>query len=135
MTTHLPVPVSEFLQRWAAAETAGDPGAVAACLAEDFRAVGPLGFELSRADWVARHAEGALTYRRFTVDGARARPIGDAVVVLSHQHAEGTYRGAPVPSELRTTLVIGADADGPRLRHVHMSFVAGTPGAPALPGR
>jgi ketosteroid isomerase-like protein len=133
MTTHLPV--SEFLQRWAAAETAGDPAAVAACLTEDFRAVGPLGFELSREDWVARHAEGALAYRRFTIDDARARPIGDAVVVLAHQHTEGTYRGTPVPSDLHTTLVIGSDADGPRLRHVHMSFVAGTPGAPALPGQ
>lgn len=135
MTTHTSVPVTEFLKRWAAAETAGDPGAVGSCLAEDFRAVGPLGFELSREEWVERHTEGALAYLRFALDEIRIRAAGDAIIVVARQHAEGTYRGAPLPSDLRTTLVVEDGADGWRLRHLHMSFIAGTPGAPTLPGR
>jgi ketosteroid isomerase-like protein len=123
------------LERWTAAETAGDPAAVAECLAEDFRAVGPFGFELTRSDWVERHAAGLLNYHRFTLDDVRARPVRDAVALVARQHAQGTFRGAPVPSELRATLVVEEGLTGPLLRHLHMSFVAGTPGAPALPDR
>jgi ketosteroid isomerase-like protein len=136
MTTHTSTTaVSGFLERWTAAETAGDPAAVAECLAEDFRAVGPLGFELTRSDWVQRHAGGLLTYRRFVLDEVRARPVRDATAVIARQHVEGTYRGAAVPSELRATVVVGDGPVGPRLRHLHLSFVAGTPGAPDLPSR
>lgn len=133
--TRTSIPVTEFLNRWAAAEAAGDPAVVETFLAEDFHAVGPLGFALSRADWVERHADGALDYRSFALDEVDSRAVGDALVVVARQHAEGTYRGAPLPSDLRTTAVLRDGPDGWQLCHLHMSFVAGTPGAPAGPGR
>ena len=46
----------EFLAEWAAAEQAGDTGALGTLLAEGFTAVGPLGFILPKQAWLARHA-------------------------------------------------------------------------------
>jgi hypothetical protein len=39
-----------------------------------------------------------------------------------------------VPQSLRNTFVLVADGDAWRLASLHMSFIAGTPGAPPVPG-
>jgi hypothetical protein len=45
----------EFLTEWAAAEQAGDAGALELLLADGFTAVGPLGFTQPKQAWLARH--------------------------------------------------------------------------------
>ena len=49
--------------------------------------------------------------------------------------ADGTYRGTPVPAAVRATVVLDRAAGRWQLVRVHMSFIAGTPGAPPVPGR
>jgi ketosteroid isomerase-like protein len=127
--------ISAFLAQWTAAEQNGDSAALELALAEDFSGVGPLGFELSRRDWLERHANADLTYDRFELDEVRIRTYGDAAVVIAHQRGEGNYRGNPLPGHLRATLVVVRRPDGWRLAAIQMSFMAGTPGAPAIPGQ
>ena len=127
--------IEGFLSEWTAAEQSGDAAALDNLLAEDFTGVGPLGFTLSKQEWLARHAGGDLTYRTFELADIAVRRYSDVAVVVAQQRATGAYRGREVPGELRVTLVV-ANVPGPRrLAGAHMSFIAGTPGAPALPGR
>jgi ketosteroid isomerase-like protein len=127
--------VETALSRWTAAEAAGDSAALQTLLADDFTAVGPLGFTLTKQDWLDRHAPGQLTYETFDLDELQVRVYDDAAVAIARQSAQGTHQGQPVPSALRITLVLTRADDRWRLAVAHMSFIAGTPGAPPIPGR
>jgi ketosteroid isomerase-like protein len=132
----IPVPdIGTFLADLAAAETKADTEQLTAILTDDFTAVGPLGFTLSKKDWLDRHETGALKYESFEFVDVQERRYGDAAVVVARQEAPGAYRGNPVPSTLRVTLVLVRHAESWQLAGAHMSFVAGTPGAPPIPGR
>jgi ketosteroid isomerase-like protein len=134
MSTHSD-DIEGFLAEWTAAERSGDAAALEKLLADDFTGVGPLGFTLSKQDWLDRHAAGDLKYRTFELADISVRRYGEAAVVIAQQSAAGAYRGHEVPGDLRVTLLV-TDASGSRqLASAHMSFIAGTPGAPPVPGR
>ena len=140
MTTDVPAPdvpapdLSTLLDAWAAAEVSSDPAGLEPLLAEDFTAVGPLGFVLDRDAFLARHGTG-LDYSSFAVDERAVRQEGDTALVTARLSTVGSYRGTPVPEALRATVVLSRHAERWRMLRVHMSFVAGTAGAPPLPGR
>jgi len=127
--------IAAFFSEWARAEQRGDTVALNRELTDDFVGVGPLGFTLSKGEWVARHATGDLTYDAFQLAEVQTRRYGATVVAIAHQTGRGAYRGNPVPTDLRATLVLVQQAGDWRLAGIHMSFIAGTPGAPPLPGR
>jgi ketosteroid isomerase-like protein len=127
--------IAAFLSTWTAAEMNGDAGALGEVLADDFIAFGPLGFALSKRDWLERHRAGALKYETFALEELEIRPHDGVAVATARQSATGTYNGHPVPSDLRVTIVVTDQAGAWRLALVHMSFIAGTPGAPPIPGR
>jgi ketosteroid isomerase-like protein len=120
---------------WVAAETGGDADTINGLLSEDFTGVGPLGFVLTRAEWLDRHASGALQYSTLRLDELQVREHDDHAVVVARQTGEGSYQGHSVPGALRATVVLRKEPDGWRVAHVHTSFIAGTPGAPPIPGR
>jgi hypothetical protein len=125
----------EFLTEWAAAERAGDTGALETLLADGFAAVGPLGFILPRQAWLARHRSCDLIYSDFSLEEVHARPLGqDAVVVTARNNTRGSYQGHPIPQATRATLVLAGSGSRWQLAAIHMSFIAGTPGAPPTPG-
>lgn len=117
---------------WLDAETAGT--GIDALLTHDFTGIGPLGFVLSRADWLDRHSSGALEYEVLRFEDQEIREHGDHAVLVARQTGSGSYRGHPVPEALRATVVLRREPDGWRVAHVHTSFMAGTPGAPPIPG-
>lgn len=125
----------DFLTEWAAAEQAGNAGTLETLLADSFTAVGPLGFILPKQAWLARHRSGDLTYQDISLDEVRARPAGpDVVVVTARNNTRGSYQGYPLPEATRATLVLASSGGRWQLAAVHMSFIAGTAGAPPIPG-
>ncbi|HYZ02134.1 MAG TPA: nuclear transport factor 2 family protein [Candidatus Binatia bacterium] len=127
--------VEGFLGEWARAERQGDAGQLERQLDDDFVGVGPLGFVLSKQDWLSRFGHG-LTYDDFSIEDTRVRRDGDAAIVVGTQNQSGSMQGNPLPfSSVRSTLVLRRRPGGWRLASVHMSFIAGTPGAPPVPGR
>lgn len=126
--------IDEFLDEWTAAELAADAGRLDGLLDSQFTGVGPLGFILPREAWLGRHRQGDLKYESFGLDEVQHRTYGDTAVVVARHDARATYQGNPVPQALRATLVLVSDAERWRLAAIQMSFIAGTPGAPPIPG-
>jgi Domain of unknown function (DUF4440) len=122
------------LQRWSAAELHGDTDSLGILLTDDFTAVGPMGFVLSKPQWLGRHQDHALAYSRFALNELTLRRHDAYAVALARQDVAGAWRGHPVPEALRTTIVLTNVEGSWRLAVVHLSFVAGTPGAPPIPG-
>jgi hypothetical protein len=59
---------------------------------------------------------------------------GDAAVITGRHLASGAYQGNPIPEAVRATLTLVSDTGRWKLAAIHMSFIAGTPGAPPIPG-
>ena len=125
--------IEEFLTTWAAAEQAGDTTTLETQLADGFTAVGPLGFILTKQAWLARHRQGDLTYQAFSLTEVNARTAGGTAIVTARNNTRGSYQGHPIPEATRATLVLVSDAGSWQLAAIHMSFIAGTPGAPPIP--
>jgi ketosteroid isomerase-like protein len=126
--------IEEFLTTWAAAEQAGDTTTLETQLASDFTAVGPLGFILTRQAWLARHRHGDLTYQAFSLSEVNARAAGGTAIVTARNNTRGSYQGHPIPEAVRATLILVSDTGSWTLAAIHMSFIAGTAGAPPIPG-
>ena len=95
---------------------------------------GPLGFVLPRQAWMARHRPGELAYDSFGLAEVQARVHGEAAVVTARNNTIGSYQGHPIPEATRATLVLVRGAGHWQLAAAHMSFLAGTRGAPPVPG-
>lgn len=126
--------IDAFLTAWTIAEQAGDTTILDQQLTADFYGVGPLGFILPRAAWLARHGQGDLAYAAFSLEEQQSRVLGPVAVVTARNNTRGTYRGRPIPEAARATLVLTRDTGGWKLAVIHLSFIAGTQGAPPLPG-
>jgi len=74
--------LQDLSQRWASAELAGDADFLDKLLPDDFVAIGPRGFVLSKDQWPARHREGRLRYQRFDWDEVDADEHGNSAIVV-----------------------------------------------------
>jgi ketosteroid isomerase-like protein len=86
--------IATFLSAWATAETSGDAGALRDALADDFTAFGPLGFALSKEDWLGRQRDRALRYETFAHEELELRPYDGTVVATARPTATGTTAAA-----------------------------------------
>ena len=124
-----------FLDTWTTAEINADETALDKALTDDFTAIGPLGFTLSKQDWIDRHGPGNLRYESFELTDLTTRTYGEVAVVIGLQHQDATFNGHPLPTTMRASLVLVEHGNDWRLANIQLSFVAGTPGAPPIPGR
>ena len=125
--------IQTFLDEWSAAERAGETERIDAMLTDDFIAVGPLGFMLPKPAWMARHRPGELSYDSFGLAEVQVRVHGETAVVTVRNNTSGSYQGHSIPEAARATLVMVRDAGNWQLAAAHMSFLAGTRGAPPIP--
>jgi ketosteroid isomerase-like protein len=126
--------ITAFLTNWTSAERSGDAAVLDSLLTDDFVGVGPLGFVLPKAAWVGRHQSGDLVYETFAVDEAQTHAHGNFVLVVARHVAKGAFQGHPIPEAVRATLTLVRELDTWQLAGLHLSFIAGTPGAPPIPG-
>ena len=97
--------VAQLTDTWATAELQGDSAFLEKLLAEDFVGVGPLGFLLSKQEWLARHQTSDMKYTAHTLDEVKVRGYNEAAILIGRLTQEATYRGNPINAQLRTTLV------------------------------
>ncbi len=97
--------VARIADAWATAELQSDTAFIERTLADDFVGVGPLGFLLTRQEWLARLQSGDLKYTAHTLDEVKVRVYNEAAILIGRLTQEATYRGNPINVQLRTTLV------------------------------
>jgi uncharacterized protein (TIGR02246 family) len=84
--------INELIDKWAAAELAGDFGAYDELLAPEFRGVGPVGFVLNRDQWGSRHRRGLVNHE-FRVEDREIRQFGDDSAVVTAVQTQKTTIG------------------------------------------
>jgi ketosteroid isomerase-like protein len=111
--------VLDLVNRWADAERRMDAEALDGLLADDFVGVGPLGFVVTREQWLARFANG-LVNSAFAVEEPAARDYGTAAVVVGVLAQETKFQGGDNSGRFRVTLVAARPAGDWRLANVHI---------------
>ena len=123
--------LSELANDWAAAELDGDTASLKEILADDFVAVGPRGFSLTRQQWIARHEAENLKYGSFGLDEAEVRTYGDAAIVVCRQTAAGVYADEngryDIDESFRATLVFVRQRGAWLLAGLQLSPILGRP--------
>jgi ketosteroid isomerase-like protein len=118
--------VEGFVEEWATAEQCGDAAFLEKVLVDDFVGVGPLGYMLSKEQWLGRFA-GGLSYESFVLDEVDVRLYGEAAVATGRQKQAGGFQGNDVGGEFRATLVL-VERDGRwLLAGWHASPIEGAP--------
>lgn len=119
--------ITEFGQRWARAEQAGDTETLDAMTVEDFTLVGPLGFVLSKPQWLARYRGGGLVTKRLTWDDITVREYGDTAVAIGVHDQEAEYQGNPSDGKFRSTHILVRSGEGWKLAGIQLSPIASAP--------
>ena len=100
-------------------------------VADDFVAVGPRGFMLSKEQWISRHDSGNLTYEAFEWDEVTVRVHEDAATMIGRETASAVYEDGEVRHEIqdqfRATLVFVEEQGRWLLLGLHLSPIAGPP--------
>ena len=91
---------------WAEAERGGDVATLDELLADDFLGVGPLGFMLSKRQWLDRYRSGDLVHQKFLWEENRIRVYGSTAIMVGIQTQDTTYQGRPTDiGRYRSTIV------------------------------
>jgi ketosteroid isomerase-like protein len=97
--------VADLSQRWVAAELRGDTAFLERTLADDFVGIGPLGFILSKQDWLQRYRSGDFAYQMLALEDSRVREYGAAAVLIGVQAQHATYHEQVMQGRFRITLI------------------------------
>jgi len=119
--------VMRLADAWATAELRGDTTFLESTLADDFIGIGPLGFMLTKQEWLARHQSGDLKYESFNLDEVKVRVYNDAAVLTGRQDQSAAYRGNSIKAQLRTTLVFVQQQGQWRLASLQLSTIGQAP--------
>ena len=122
--------IRELGARWAAAESTGDAEALRPLLTDDFVGIGPLGYLLTKQQWLDRYLSGDFANQQFGWDDIAVRSYGQAAIAVGVQSQQATYKGRPSNGRLRLTQVLVRAGGGWRIAGLHLSPLADQP-APA----
>ena len=114
-------------QEWATAELRADVSALRSMLTDDFIGIGPLGFMLTKQEWLDRHQSGDLIYDAVDLDQVTVRVYDGAAILIGRQVQKAAHRGNRVDAELRTTLVFVQQLGQWRLAGLHFSPIGQPP--------
>jgi ketosteroid isomerase-like protein len=117
-------------ERWAQAERNADTDALDDLAAAGFRLVGPFGFVLDKAQWLARYQTGALHTSSLVWDEVGVREYGETAVAVGRHTQRATYQGQTVDGQFRATHVFTREGDGWMLVSQHLSQAAPPSGRP-----
>ncbi|MBO0782349.1 MAG: nuclear transport factor 2 family protein [Ktedonobacteraceae bacterium] len=119
--------VMQLADAWIAAELHGDTTFLEQTLAEDFIGIGPLGFLLTKQEWLGRHRSGEMKYTVHALDEIKVRGYDEAAILVGRLTQQATYRGNPMNTHMRTTLVFVRKAEQWHLAGLHFCNIGQPP--------
>jgi hypothetical protein len=128
---HAEQEVLRLADAWATAELRGDTTFLERILTDDYIGIGPLGFMLTKQEWLVRHQAGDLKYESFSLDEVKVRVYNnDAAVLTGRQVQNGAYRGNSIQAQFRTTLVFVRQQGQWQLASLQLSTIGQPPNIP-----
>ena len=128
---HAEQEVLRLADAWATAELRGDTTFLERILTDDYTGIGPLGFMLTKQEWLVRHQAGDLKYESFSLDEVKVRVYNnDAAVLTGRQVQNGAYRGNSIQAQFRTTLVFVRQQGQWQLASLQLSTIGQPPNFP-----
>ncbi|MBE3561401.1 MAG: nuclear transport factor 2 family protein [Ktedonobacteraceae bacterium] len=124
---HTEQEITRLIDAWNAAELRADAAFIAKTLADDFIGIGPLGFMLSKQQWLQRHQSGEMKYSALNLSEVKVRLYDQAAIVICRQDQQASYRGNPINAQLRTTLVFVDQQGEWRLAGLHYCNIGQPP--------
>lgn len=112
---------------WVTAELRGDTAFLESTLTDDFAGIGPLGFMLTKQEWLTRHLSGDLKYEAFSLDEVKVRVYNEAAILTGRQVQNGAWRGNNVQGQFRITLVVVQQQGQWRLANMQLSTIGQPP--------
>jgi ketosteroid isomerase-like protein len=122
-------PIADLARAWARAERDGDVGFFTETLTDDFLAVGPRGFVLTKPQWIERIQAGDLRYESLTLDEVSSRRYDGAALVVARETQRAAYKGQDASGQFRATLLFVNGSGAWRLAGLQLSPIAPPPGA------
>lgn len=123
--------IHDLLRRLTAAEHDSDADTLASLLDDDFACVGPLGFVLTKPQWLAGYRSADLAFQELSTDEPAMRRYGDTVIAISTRTQQATYQGNPAPGGQFRVSHIVVRRDGAWLvAGFHVSPITAPPGRP-----
>lgn len=119
--------VRELGRLWAEAQERGDADALDSLLTDDFMLVGPLGFVLTKQQWLDQFRSGALEASSVMWDEVDVRDYGPVAVAVGRERQRADYNGRPANSQFRVTQVAVRRDGGWALAGLHFSPIAARP--------
>lgn len=113
--------ISQLEERWRVAEVAGDTTTLDELTAPEFRLVGPLGFVLTKPQWLQRYEGGGLVTTELEWREVDTQVVGDTGVSVGVHDQRATYQGRPSDGTFRSTHVWQHGGDGWRLVSMQLS--------------
>jgi len=113
--------LAELEERWRAAEVAGDTATLDQLTAPQFRFVGPLGFVLTKPQWLQRYEGGGLATTALEWREVDTQVVGDTAVSVGIHDQQAAFQGRPVDGTFRSTHVWQGGGDGWRLLSIQLS--------------
>ena len=125
---HTQQEVMQLADAWANAELHGDTASLERRLSDDFIGIGPLGFMLTKQEWLARYKAGDLKYESFSLDEVKVRVYNnDAAILMGRQAQQGAYRGNSIQGQFRITLVFVQQQGQWQLASLQLSTIGQPP--------
>ncbi|WP_423182388.1 nuclear transport factor 2 family protein [Arthrobacter sp. NyZ413] len=116
--------IEELSLIWAEAERNNDAATLDKLLAEDFTAVGPRGFVLTRAEWLQRYQEGTFINDKLEWNINSVRTYSDSAVLIGIQNQQSAYRGQPSNGQFRVTQILVRNDGRWQIAGLHLSPTA-----------
>lgn len=111
--------VQQVQGRFDRAELAADLDTLTELIAEDFLSIGPKGFVMDKAEWIARHVH--FDYHALDIRETDVRGYGDTVIVRNVQRNRAQWRDEQVQVNTRVTQVWVRQPLGWRLASIQFS--------------
>jgi uncharacterized protein (TIGR02246 family) len=116
--------VRDLGRRWAEAQERGDADALDSLLTEDFMLVGPLGYVLTKQQWLDQFRSGSLEASSVTWDEVDVRDYGPVAVAVGRERQRAEYDGQPANGQFRVTQIAVRHDEGWAIAGLHFSPIA-----------